>query len=71
MSMKVDLRVGQSINFNGGKIVVTLLEKSGQRARFNVEADDTVKIGLPDRDEVPAKAGISGAMKQKMLAGRK
>lgn len=52
MSMKVDLRVGEPLRFNGGQIVITLLEKSGQRARISVEADDSVKIQLPIRESV-------------------
>ena len=63
MSMKVDLRVGETLRFNGGQIVVTLLEKSGQRARISVEADDSVRIQLPARD-----ADSSDGQK-KMLAG--
>lgn len=69
MSMKVDLRVGETLRFNGGQIVVTLLEKSGQRARISVEADDSVNIQLPPRDAIPAKDGISSDVQKKMLAG--
>ncbi len=69
MSMKVDLRVGETLRFNDGAILVTLLEKSGQRARFSVEADDSVKIQLPPRDDVPAKDGISSDVQKKMLVG--
>lgn len=63
MSMKVDLRVGETLRFNGGQIVVTLLEKSGQRARVSVEADDSVKIQLPSRDADTQRG------EKKMLAG--
>lgn len=63
MSMKVDLRVGETLRFNGGQIVVTLLEKSGQRARISVEADDSVSIQLPPRD------ADSSDEQKKMLAG--
>lgn len=69
MSLKVDLRVGETLSFDGGKIVVTLLEKSGQRARVSVEADESVSIQVPEKDAVPAKAGISPAVSAKMLAG--
>lgn len=51
MGMKVDLRVGVPLRFNEGQIVITLLEKSGQRARICVEADDSVSIQLPQRDQ--------------------
>lgn len=61
MSMKVDLRVGETLRFNGGQIVVTLLEKSGQRARVSVEADDSVRIQLPDRDAPLERVGVSVA----------
>jgi len=69
MSMKVDLRVGETLRFNGGQIVVTLLEKSGQRARISVEADDSVRIQLPDRDASSEKAGASTVSQEKMLVG--
>lgn len=64
MSMKVDLRVGEPLRFNGGQIVITLLEKSGQRARISVEADDSVVIQLPLRAQDP----VSSAEKQKVFA---
>lgn len=69
MRMTHDLRVGESLRFNGGSIVVTLLEKSGQRARVSVEADDSISIQVPEKDEMPAKDGISSDMRKKMLAG--
>lgn len=69
MSMKVDLRVGETLRFNGGQIVVTLLEKSGQRARISVEADESVRIQLPSRDAAHEKAGVSDGIDEKMLAG--
>ena len=64
MSMKVDLRVGEPLRFNGGQIVITLLEKSGQRARISVEADDSVVLQLPLRAQDP----VSSAEKQKVFA---
>lgn len=69
MSLKVDLRVGESLRIDGGRIVVTLMEKSGQRARISVEADDSVSIQVPEREMTPARSGISNDMRQKMLAG--
>jgi hypothetical protein len=68
MSMKVDLRVGESLRFDNGRIVVTLLEKSGQRARVSVEADDSVAIQVPEKDDMPASRGLSFGS-EKMLAG--
>lgn len=63
MSMKVDLRVGEALRLDGGRIVVRLLEKSGQRARISVEADESVSIQLPRDDPKPSPA------EQEMLAG--
>lgn len=68
MSLKVDLRVGETLTFNGGQIVVTLLEKSGQRARISVEADDSVLIQPPSRGNVGAD-GNHVDKQEKMLAG--
>jgi len=65
MSMKVDLRVGEQLAFNGGQIVITLLEKSGQRARIGVEADDSVRIQLPSRES----HDVSLDAPEKMMAG--
>lgn len=68
MSLKVDLRVGETLTFNNGQIVVTLLEKSGQRARISVEADDSVQIQPPSR-ESSVTAGDSKCSGKKMLVG--
>jgi pyruvate kinase len=42
--IKQDLRVGESVSFDDGRIVVTLLEKSGQRARLDIRIDEDVKF---------------------------
>lgn len=68
MSLKVDLRVGETLTFNNGQIVITLLEKSGQRARISVEADDSVEIQPPSR-ETSGLAGVRVDDGQKMLVG--
>lgn len=68
MGLKVDLRVGETLTFNNGQIIVTLLEKSGQRARISVEADDSVVIKTPLR-ETPAATDESINGRVKMLAG--
>lgn len=69
MSMKVDLRVGEALRFNRGQIIVTLLEKSGQRARVSVEADDSVNIQLPLRADEADKDGPFLKDSLKILAG--
>jgi len=65
MSLKVDLRVGETLTFNDGQIVVTLLEKSGQLARISVDADASVHIQPPP----PRKTKPGYGSGQKMLAG--
>jgi urease beta subunit len=44
LGLKLDLRVGESVRFDNGRISVTLLEKSGQRARLDINADPSVRI---------------------------
>lgn len=60
-NLKVDLRVGETLKFNDGQIVVTLLEKSGQRARLDVRAEQDVKITTPRTRQAAdvAKSGLT------------
>lgn len=55
MGLKFDLRTGDELRLDGGKIVVTLLEKSGQRARIVVEAADSVQIHVVEKQVEPKK----------------
>lgn len=51
--LKVDLRVGETIKFDGeGKVSISMKSKSGQLSRLEIEADDSVDIKLPKRDSV-------------------
>lgn len=43
-SLKYDLRVGDTVLLDNGRIKITLLDKSGQRARLDINASDDVKI---------------------------
>lgn len=43
-ALKLDLRIGETVSFDNGRIVIKLIEKSGQRARLDIKADDDVKI---------------------------
>jgi len=48
-ALTLDVRVGESVSIDRGKITVTVEEKSGQRARLRFMADDTVvvkKVGV-------------------------
>lgn len=44
MSLFIDLRVGESVSIDKGRVSVTFREKSGQRARLEFEADKSVSI---------------------------
>lgn len=61
MGLKFDLRTGDELRLDGGKIVVTLLEKSGQRARIVVEADDSVQIRVVEKHDSDKKM-MTGAV---------
>lgn len=62
--MKVDVRAGETINFNGdGKVAVTMRAKSGQRARLEIHADPTININLPKR--ISARQIVQSGLKVK------
>jgi hypothetical protein len=51
-TLKVDIRVGESIRIEGsGSARVTLATKSGQRARFEIQADASMQIHLPEKQQ--------------------
>lgn len=61
-SLKYDMRVGDTINLDEGRIKITLMEKSGQRARLDINASDDVKIETPSNTIKPyelAKNGVN------------
>lgn len=43
-ALTLDVRVGESVSIEGGRITVTVEEKSGQRARLRFMADEKVSI---------------------------
>lgn len=60
MSLKIDLRVGETVRLDDGRITVTLLEKSGQRARLDIVAAPDVRIDQPrQRTAEAAKNGLT------------
>lgn len=59
--LRLDLKVGESLKI--GDAVLTLEEKSGQRARFAIEADRSIPIARIQRASsatIAAQRGISG-----------
>lgn len=59
--LNLDLRVGESINFDNDRIKITLLEKSGQRARLEINAQKDVVINTARSDKASsvAKNGLN------------
>ena len=43
-SLIIDVRVGESISIDGGRVVMTLKEKSGQRAKLHFSARGGVSV---------------------------
>ena len=60
-NLKLDLKVGESVKFDGGRIEVILHEKSGQRARLEIKAQQDVRIDTPSKrtDSDIAKQGLT------------
>ena len=44
MALFIDLTQGDKIDIDGGRIVVTVQDKSGQRVRLKIDADKRIPI---------------------------
>jgi hypothetical protein len=42
--LHIEIRVGDSLSIDNGRVVIKLVEKSGQRARFQVNASDGASV---------------------------
>ncbi len=65
--LNVDVRVGETIYFNGsGRVKVTVKSKSGQLARLSIDAEDGIDIHPPTRESAidVVKNGINQGSKQ-------
>lgn len=61
MALSFDLKVGDALRIDGGRILLTLREKSGKTARVSVDADKSIaveKVKGMTPAFVPARAGI-------------
>lgn len=58
-TLKVDIKVGDTLSFDGDRVSITLLEKSGQRARLEIKSAPDVVIDLPYRG-TPARQAQNG-----------
>ena len=62
----IDIRIGEGVSIDGGRVVVTLEEKSGQRARLRFEAEETTPIErVHNRHNVRA-LGLAGVEAQQI-----
>jgi hypothetical protein len=59
--LSVVRRTGETVSFDAGRVALTLLEKSGQRARLEIRSAPDVLIELPTRTSPAqqAQGGIS------------
>lgn len=59
MALFLDVRVGESIDIDNGRCVITLEEKDGRRARLKCEADQSVPIRQLKPRTSPIESGLS------------
>lgn len=57
-SINAELSVGETVVIGAAR--VTLLEKSGKRARFRITADTSVRVDLPRRASSGAEQALKG-----------
>jgi len=66
MSLFIDLRIGESVSIDKGRVNVTLREKSGQRARLEFEADKSVSI---EKSKPTGNFAANGLTQAAVVAG--
>jgi len=63
MSLVLDVKVGDSVSIDSDRVIMTVLEKSGQRARLSFNADPDVKVQRvarrPTTGAAQARMGLS------------
>jgi hypothetical protein len=58
-SVTIEVRSGEAISIDGGRIIAHLLEKSGQRARIRFEAEEGTPIErVKDTTNFRAEMGL-------------
>ena len=59
----IDVRVGETVSIDRGRVLVTLEEKSGQRARLRFEAEENTPIErVVDKHNIRALVGLGGEL---------
>lgn len=61
-SLLMDVKVGQSLSLDGGRIVMTVEEKSGQRVKLRLQLPEDVKVdrAKPQSGALHARLGVLG-----------
>ena len=59
-SLVMDVRVGESVTLDGGRVVVQVMEKSGQRVKLSFTANADVSISRKKPASSGAQAAQSG-----------
>lgn len=58
-AITIDIRSGEAVSIDGGKVIAVLIEKSGQRARIRFEAEEGTAIErVTDRNNIRARVGL-------------
>lgn len=60
-SLSMDVKVGQSVAIDGGRVILTVESKSGQLARIRFEHVDGVDVRRhqPNKASVAARGGVT------------
>jgi pyruvate kinase len=61
-SLSMVVPVGESVSVDGGRVVVSVKEKSGQRVRLVFTADESVQIERQLPKAVAAQSGVRMAL---------
>jgi hypothetical protein len=59
-SLYIDLAIGESLGINGGKVRLTLEEKSGRRARLKAVFEDSQSVEPPRVQQMSASLAAKG-----------
>jgi pyruvate kinase len=64
-SVTIDVRSGEAVSIDGGRIIAVLEQKSGQRARIRFEAEEGTPIErVKDNTNFRAEVGLGKREKQ-------
>ncbi len=58
-SLLMDVKVGESVSIDNGRVIMTLKEKSGQRAKLHFDSETNVNI-TPVRARAAAEQAKNG-----------